>query len=171
MLFRWLRTDSNAERDSPSASEELRALVRRDVPEATAETAAVVGAVAGLLAFVAYADRAYHEAERATVQRVLGRLHGLPPHASEAVSALLESRIRELAAEPLQLYTRVLYDHTEREARVELLGVLMELAAADDVLSMDETHGLRRIAKLLGLSQDEYLAAQAAHRGRLSVLR
>jgi uncharacterized tellurite resistance protein B-like protein len=141
------------------------------MPEASAESAAIVGAVAGLLAFVAYADREYKAEERRVVHGALARVEGLPEHASEAASELLASRIDDLAAEPLQTYTRVLYEFTTRAARLEVLEVLMEVATADQVLSMDETHGLRRIAKLLGLSERDYDAAQAHHRDRLSVLR
>lgn len=170
MLFRWLKGEGTDDAARPNASEELKRLVARSLDDASAETAAVIGAVAGLLAFVAYADRSYSDEERASVATALGRMHALPAHAVDAISELLSSRIRELAAESLPTYTRVLYELTERDARLELLDVLMDLAAADDVLSMDETNGLRRIAKLLGLSEDEYLAAQARHRGRLSVL-
>jgi uncharacterized tellurite resistance protein B-like protein len=53
---------------------------------------------------------------------------------------------------------------------VELLDMLMDLAAADLVVSMDETNLLRRLAKLLALSDQDYLASQARHRDRLSVL-
>ncbi len=172
MLFRWLKGDlGSGAAERPSASDELRQLVQRSLPEANAETAAILGAVAGLLAFVAYADRRYSEQERAAVQAALAQMQGLPDHAIDAISELLGSRIRDLAAESLSTYTRVLYELTERAARLEVLDVLMDLAAADEVLSMDETNELRRIAKLLGLSEDEYVTAQARHRGRLSVLR
>jgi hypothetical protein len=39
------------------------------------------------------------------------------------------------------------------------------------VLDMSETNLLRRIARALGLSDDEYNVSQARHRQRLSVLR
>ena len=171
MLFRWLKIDEDPSHDKPSASAELKRLLSASMPEATAESAAIVGAVAGLLAFVAYADRSYAAEEQRAVEAALARVQGLPEHAVAGISALLATRIAELAAEPLPSYTRVLYDLTEKSARLELFEVLMDLAAADEVLSMDETHGLRRVAKLLGLADADYLAAQARHRDRLSVLR
>ncbi|MET0340740.1 MAG: TerB family tellurite resistance protein [Polyangiales bacterium] len=171
MLFRWLRGDTGAVDAPKAASEELTQLVRASLPDASVEAAAIIGAVAGLLAFVAYADRDYHDDERRTVRDALGRIDGLPSHAGEPISDLLASRIGELAHEPLQTYTRVLYEHTSREARLEVLDVLMDVAIADDVLSMDETNDLRRIARQLGLSDRDYDAVQARHRERLSVLR
>ncbi|HEY6879381.1 MAG TPA: TerB family tellurite resistance protein [Polyangiales bacterium] len=170
MFFRWLLGTEDNAREKPRASEALLALVKRAMPEAGAQDAAIVGALAGLFAFVAYADRAYTDAEKQAVRGALSRIHTLTPHGVDAVCGLLETEVAELAHEPLQSYTRVLYELTDRTARLEFLDVLMDVATADDVLSMDETNGLRRIANLLGLSEHDYLAAQAQHKGRLSVL-
>ena len=65
----------------------------------------------------------------------------------------------------------MLYEGLTREARLEVLEALMDLAAADELLDMQETNLLRRIARGLGLSDQEYLASQERHRQRLSVLR
>ena len=171
MFFRFLSGKTDSAEGAPTASEALQQLVQASMPAATPEQAAVVGAVAGLLAFVAYADRRYTDDEQRAVRAALSRVEGFPEHAAEAVSALLGERIKDLATEPVQTYTRVLVGLTSRVARVELLDVLMDLAAADELLSIDETHGLRRVTKLLGLSERDYDAAQAQHRHRLSVLR
>jgi uncharacterized tellurite resistance protein B-like protein len=171
MLFRWLRGEAGSPGAEPTASDELQRLVRASMPPADATTAAIVGAIAGLLAFVAYTDRNYDETEQRAVRQALGRVDGLPERAIDAISALLVTRVGELAAEPLQTYTRVLYERTARAARLEVLDVLMDVATADDVLSMDETVGIRRAAKLLGLSEHDYDAAQSRHRERLSVLK
>jgi uncharacterized tellurite resistance protein B-like protein len=171
MFFRWLKGETDGVAEHVDASDELKQLVRRSMPDSSADSVAIVGAVAGLLAFTAYADRAYRDEERAAVEQALERLDELPAHAAQAISSLLSSRIAELANEPLTSYTRVLFELTSRAARNELFDVLMDVAAADDVLSMDETLGLRRVAKLLGLGDEDYAAAQARHRTRLSVLR
>jgi uncharacterized tellurite resistance protein B-like protein len=168
MLFRWLFGD--AQSSPPSASDELMALVRRSLPEADAQTAAIIGAVAGLLAVIAYADRVYTDEEKAQVQASLARMHGLSAGSVNAIGLLLEVRIAELAHESLQIYTRVLYEGMERPARLEVLDLLMDLAAADQVLSMDETNMLRRVARGLGLTDQEYLTSQDRHRARLSLL-
>ena len=154
----------------PSASDELRVLVAEAMPGADAQAAAVVGAVAGLCAVVAYADRAYTPAEQIAVRELLARVHGLPDNASAGICALLEKHIVELAHESIQTFTRVLYECTEKRARLEVLDVLVDLAAADEVLSTEETNLLRRIAGSLGLSDQDYVASQTRHRERLSVL-
>jgi uncharacterized tellurite resistance protein B-like protein len=169
MVLRWLFGDSTS--SAPTASGELLALVKRFMPAADADGAAIVGAVAGLLASVAHADRVYGPEERAHVQDALGRMPGLTPEAVAAVCELLDTRLADLAHESLQTYTRVLYERLERHARFEVLEVLMDLAAADELLTMDETALLRRVTRGLGLSDQEYLASQERHRERLSVLK
>jgi uncharacterized tellurite resistance protein B-like protein len=71
----------------------------------------------------------------------------------------------------MQAHTRLLRDGAELEQRREILDVLVDLGATDGELSMDETNLLRRVTTALGLSQDDYVAAQSRHRERLSVLR
>ena len=47
----------------------------------------------------------------------------------------------------------------------------MDLAAADQVLTMEETLLLKRVARGLGLSDQEYQVSQERHRERLSVIK
>lgn len=169
MLFQWLFGEKQDK--APTASDELRQLVAHAMPGADAHAAALIGAMAGLLATVAHADRRYTEAEREAVREALNSVHGLEAGALGAIEALLEDRLAELAHEPLQTYTRVLYEGLERPARGEIFEVLMDLAAADELLDMQETNLLRRIARGLGLSDQEYVASQERHRERLSILR
>jgi uncharacterized tellurite resistance protein B-like protein len=170
VLLKWLFGESeNAAH--PSASKELRALVARHMPKADDHTAAVVGALAGLLATVAHADRVYSETEREHVRQALQNIPVLAEGAVEAIEALLSQRMAELAHESLQVYTRVLYNGLERWARLEVFEVLMDLAAADDVLDVQETNLLRRIANALGLTDAEYSASQAKHKEKLSTLK
>jgi uncharacterized tellurite resistance protein B-like protein len=169
MLFRWLLGDVKSA--PPTATEELRALVARSMPQADHHTAAIVSSVAGLCATVAHADRAYTEQERAHVRRALEQMSGLGAGSTQAIETLLSERITELAHESLQTYTRVLYEGLERQGRLEVLDVLMQLAAADELLDMAETNLLRRITNALGLTEDEYLRAQAKHKQKLGLLR
>jgi uncharacterized tellurite resistance protein B-like protein len=169
MLFKWLM-GGEASR-TPAASEELIALVARAMPQAGAREAAIVGALAGLMACVAHADRKYSEAEREAVSSAFGKIGAIASDALGAIEELFSERLAELAHEPMQTYTRVLYENLERPARLEVLDALMDLAAADEVLDMQETNLLRRIARGLGLSDQEYVASQQQHRARLSVLR
>jgi len=141
------------------------------MPEADESETRIVAAVAGLVGCVAYADGAYRREEAREVERLLGRIHDLPRRAVGAICALLDARIAELARREVHEHARAIKEGTEREARIEVLEVLMDLAAADGEITVEETELLRRVAKLLGLSVDEYVNAQARHRDKLSVLR
>jgi uncharacterized tellurite resistance protein B-like protein len=154
-----------------SGSDVLRDLIRRELRDLDADTASIIVAVAGLLASVAYADRVYGEAERAYAREALSRLHGLTSDGVAAICDVLEQHGRAIAAQNPQAFTRELRERVDVELRREVLDMLVDLAAADDDLSLAETDLLRRTASALGLSTDDYLAAQERHRHKLSVLR
>src|SRR3954470_5561848 len=124
MLFDWIKSALAGEPETrASASHELRQLVHRTMPTASEQQASIVASLAGLLAYVAYADRKYEPAEHDAISEALSRVHELPAQAGEAVIQLLVDRMAELAHESLPTYTRVLYELTSREARLELLDV------------------------------------------------
>ena len=90
---------------------------------------------------------------------------------AEAICEALRQHLLELASSNSQQHTRNLRELGDLELRRDVLDALVDLAAADEDLSMTETALLRRTATALGLTQDDYVAAQARHRERLSVLR
>ena len=166
MLFR------KPERQKPETSiERVASLIRAHAPELDDDTARQLTALTGLIACVAYADRAYRESEQAQVRQDLSRVHGLSAGGIDAICATLRDHVLELGTCNLQAHTRLLRDSCELEQRREVLDVLVDLGATDGELSIDETNLLRRVTTALGLSQDDYVAAQSRHRARLSVLR
>jgi uncharacterized tellurite resistance protein B-like protein len=167
MIFRKKQPPAAA----PTALARLQALVADHLSEADDDSRAIVVAIAGLLASVAYADRQYHEAEQNHVREALGRVHGLSAAGVEVICDALRQHLLELASSNSQQHTRSLRELGDLELRRDVLDALVDLAAADEELSMSETELLRRTATALGLTQDDYVAAQARHRERLSVLR
>jgi uncharacterized tellurite resistance protein B-like protein len=152
-------------------AERIDQLLRIHLPEGDAETVQIAVALTGLLACVAYADRKYELAEQAHARACLERIPGLSPAGVGAICDTLRDHIAELAQGNMQVHTRQLRDLTAVELRREVLDVLVDLAAADGELSLAETDLLRRTAAAMGLTQNDYLAAQVRHRERLSVLR
>jgi uncharacterized tellurite resistance protein B-like protein len=140
------------------------------MPEADENTQRVVTAIAGLLAMVAYADRDFSDAEKETMRVELTRVHGLDRPGVDAVLAVLSEDIQPIVANGDHGWVRDLRELTHREQRVEILDVLLELAAADGVIDHAEVNYLRRLATQLGLEQSEYNAAQARHREKLGLL-
>jgi uncharacterized tellurite resistance protein B-like protein len=162
----------NSEQElSPQARERLAEIVEQYLTDADDATRRIVTAVAGLLAKVAYADGPYSVQEEASIQRELGRVHGLSQAGVDAICGLLADQISHVALLGDHDWTRDLRDLAERQLRLEVLEVLVEMAVADEVLKHEEQVQLRRIAKALSLTQDDYNAIQAKHRDKLSTLR
>jgi uncharacterized tellurite resistance protein B-like protein len=166
---RFLKSDDDASL-SGSASR-IETLVREHMESADDETLKLVIAVTGLLASVAYADREYTDEERAHVRTALGRMDGMGTAGVDAICAAFDQHIVEIASISTQPYTRALREIADKDLRREVLDVLVDLAAADGEVAMSETHLLRRATDAMGLEQEDYNAAQAKHRQRLSVLK
>jgi len=151
--------------------ERVTALIRVHAPGLDDDSVRQLTALTGLIACVAYSDRSYAESEQAQVREDLGRVQGLSAAGIDAICATLRDHVLELGTCSLQAHTRLLRESCELEQRREVLDMLVDLAAVDGEISMDETNLLRRVTSALGLSQDDYVASQARYRERLSVLR
>ena len=156
---------------SSNARSRLVEIVRNHLSGADDETVRIVVSVAGLLACVAYTDRQYAESEKSVIRSELARIQGLSNAGIEEIGKLLEENIFELTATSSQTYLRELRELSDYEMRVEVLDVLLSLAAADETVSVVETNFLRRAATALGLSPDDYNAVQTRYRVKLSVLK
>jgi uncharacterized tellurite resistance protein B-like protein len=154
-----------------SSADVLRDLVLAQTRDADEDTQRIVLSVAGLLASVAYADHEYGAAEEAYARDALTRLDGLTPAGVDAICSTLKLHGNKIAAQNPQLYTRELRERTDVELRREVLDVLVDLAAADGELSLAETDVLRRTTSALGLTPDDYLAAQKRHLDKLALLK
>jgi uncharacterized tellurite resistance protein B-like protein len=150
---------------------QLARLVDTELPGADDETRNIVTAIAGLLATVAYADRDFSAAEEARVKEQLGRIQGLSELGAAAICATLRSHAVELSSTQAPRYTRTLRQLGDRELRVQVLDILVDLAAADGTLCVKEVNQLRLITQALGLNQNDYNALQSRHRDKLSSLR
>ena len=164
MIFR------RKEETPPEARDRLAEIVERYLADADVPTRRIVTAVAGLLAKVAYADGHYSIEEEANIQKELSRVHGLSQAGVDAICGLLADQIAHVTLLGDHDWTRDLLELADRELRVEVLEVLVEMAVADGVLKHEEQTQLRRIAKSMGLTQDDYNAVQAKHRDKLSTL-
>ena len=164
MIFR------RKEEAPPEARDRLAEIVEKYLADEDVATRRIVTAVAGLLAKVAYADGHYSTAEEANIQKELSRVHGLSPAGVDAICGLLADQIAHVTLLGDHDWTRDLLDLAERELRLEVLEVLVEMGVADGVLKHEEQTQLRRIAKSMGLTQDDYNALQAKHKDKLSTL-
>ena len=119
-------------------------------------------ATAMLLMEVAWADHDVADAERAHMTAAVQRLYGLDQAEAEAVIAQAERA--HGAATSVQPFTHALNQQLTREERCAVLLELWRLAFADAAVDKYEDYHVRRIADLLYLSHDEFIAAKHAAR-------
>jgi uncharacterized tellurite resistance protein B-like protein len=169
MFGNWLKWARD--REVPSDAREILVRVREHLPDADDETARVVAALGGLLAATAYADREYSSAEEAVVRRLLARVNGMTAAGIDAVCDAIRRHVVEASTVGIPRFTRELRELGDTELRREVLDALVDLAAADGQITMNETNLLRQITTSLGLSQEDYNDSQARHRERLSILK
>jgi uncharacterized tellurite resistance protein B-like protein len=139
--------------------------------ESDGETARIVAAIAGLLGTIAYADREYAPVEEQRIREQLARVQGLTGAGVDAICGVLRECIVEISTVEAPVYARELLDLADRELRLEVLDALVDLAAADEEITVSETNVLRLTATALGLTQDDYNASQSRHLDKLKVLR
>jgi uncharacterized tellurite resistance protein B-like protein len=166
MFGRWL---AKAEEDLEGNA--LAKVVHGELAAADADTRRIVTAIVGLLGGVAYADRDYAETEEALLRAHLRRIQGLSEAAVEAVLRVLRTDILLIATVQAPRYCRALLEFGDRELRLQVLSLLVDVAAADGRISNEEVVLLRNTTTALGLDQADYNAAQAPHRDKLSTLR
>jgi uncharacterized tellurite resistance protein B-like protein len=167
----FFRRKSQPQALTPAARDRLAQIVAKYLVNADDATRRIVTAVAGLLAKIAYADGDYSPQEETAIRQELSRVHGLSQAGVDAICGLLADQISHVALLGDHDWTRDLRELADRELRIEVLEVLVEMAVADQVLKYEEQVQLRRIAKSLNLTQDEYNSVQAKHRDKLSTLR
>jgi uncharacterized tellurite resistance protein B-like protein len=141
------------------------------MPQADDETVRIVAAIAGLLGTVAYADCRYDPVEEQRIRLELGRVDGLDAAGVDAICAVLREHVAEISTVEAPVHARNLLALADLDLRLRVLDALVDLAAADDEITVAETNTLRLTTKALGLSQDDYNASQARHRDKLKVLR
>jgi uncharacterized tellurite resistance protein B-like protein len=167
MFGRWLKTSEPA----PASAGDLLSAIRQHLPDADSETVRVVTAIAGLIGVVAYADRNYTAEEEAQLRSELARIHGMTGAGVEAICSLLRLHIVEIATVQVPRYARELRELGDVELRLQVLEVLVDVAASDGSITHPETNVLRQLTTSLGLTQHDYNVAQARHRDKLSALK
>ncbi|MGD8862156.1 MAG: TerB family tellurite resistance protein [Myxococcales bacterium] len=131
----------------------LTRVVRERMTGASEESIAVVVAMAGVLAQVAFADRRYTEPERVRVEEELSQVLGFDAQDVQAVSAALAEHMDLLSDEPFDHHAEVLRTHLDKAMRAEAVHVLVDLAAADDELTDDEERVIRGVARSLWVDE------------------
>ena len=122
------------------------------------------GAIASamLLLEVAWADQQIREEELERVRSALCQIFGL--RAEEASALVAEARAAHTASISMYPFTRVVNEALSLDAKKTLLVNCWRLASADAVIDGHEELTIRRIADLLYLTHEDFIAAKLAAR-------
>lgn len=155
---------------APTNPTSLDAVVAHALPQADAETRAIVTGIAGLFGTVSYADRKFSAEEKRIVRDLLLTIVGIGPAQADAILGELESNIIVVSTTEAPRFSRMLMQFGDRDLRLHVLDMLLDVAAADHALGNEEVVLLRQITRALGLEQADYNDLQSKHRDKLSAL-
>lgn len=159
-----------SKRAAPTNPTSLDAVIVEALPEADAGTRAIVTGVAGLFGTVSYADRQFSDQEKRLVRELLLTIVGIGPAQADAILGELETHIIVVATTEAPRFSRLLMQHGDRELRLHVLDMLLDVAASDHSLGNEEVILLRQITRALGLEQADYNELQSKHRDKLAAL-
>lgn len=168
-MFAWFKREKNERRRDNARA--LYDAVHQSLGDDDDVHARIVASIAALLLCVAYADGEYHPQEEALLRATLAKIHGLDAGGVEAIARVLREHTVLITSAEASSYGRELLDLTDDDFRLELVDVLVDVAAADGEITVAETNLLREATRSLGLPQAAYNASQARHRDKLSVLK
>jgi uncharacterized tellurite resistance protein B-like protein len=140
--------------------ERLRQSLRSRFKGADALPDEHAGAIAAamLLLEVAWADQDIQEVELERVRAALCQIFGLGAHESSALVA--EARAAHASSISMYPFTRTANEGLSFDEKKALLVNCWRLANADAVVDEHEEHAIRRIAELLYLSHEDFIAAK-----------
>lgn len=168
MFGKWIGRANRIE--ELSEIQRFEQTVRGALGSADEESVLVIAAMIGLLGAVAHADGDFSQQELQHVRNELTRINGITPSGVDAICIALQKHVREIAAVEIPRYARVLRELADRELRMQVLDMLLALAAADDSVTTAETNFIRQTATALGLTQTDYNALQSRYKEHLAVL-
>lgn len=146
--------------------EKLRQLVRQqtDAYSVPDEAVSVAQAAAMLLLEVAWADHEIEAAELDAMRHTLKSLYHMEDSAIEAL--IRRARADHDASTGLFPFTRTLNDALSLQEKTALLTELWRLTRFSGERHHYEEHAIRRIADLLYLSHEDFIATKLAARER-----
>ena len=147
---------------------ELEAVIAQSLPDADPDTQNIVTAIAGLLGCVSYADRSFSAKEQDIIRNLLQTIQGISPKEASDILSAIERNIIVLSTTTMPRYARVLKDLGNRDMRLHVLDMLLDVAAVDHDLSNTEVVYLRQVTQALGLEQADYNDLQSKHRDVLT---
>jgi len=135
------------------------------------ETSRYVARFAYVLGRVAGADDGVSADETRMIERIVRERGGLTESQSVLVVQIAKAQQAMFGATEDYLVTREFASTATKQQRLGLLDCCFAVSAVDEDVSGAEDDTVREIAKQLGLSHDDFIAARSAYREYLAVLK
>ena len=135
------------------------------------EQASYLSAFAYLLGRVAHADSNFDPKETATIQEIVKGLGHLSDLQATMVVEIVRNQVRLFGATENFLVSRRFKEIATPDQCVELLDCIFAVSAADKSISVLEEGQAGQIAKELGLTHDEFVAARITYKEHLETVR
>ncbi len=136
-----------------------------------AERARFIAAFAYILSRVARADLLISDVETAAMEKIVADTGGLGEELAILIVQMAKTQNLLFGATENFLVTREFNNLATREDKLNLLGCLFAVAAADDTISEAENHAVRQIARELQLEHEEFIRVRSGFRNKLAVLK
>lgn len=164
-ILRFLGLDEPGEGATPSLG---LAAIEAELEGLPPDRARFIAAFAYLLARVADADLEVADRERDAMARVLEHHAGLEERDARMVAELAILQAEEIDGSTHNIVSRRFREMSDHKERIQLVDGLFAVAAADDVVSVEEGNEVFRVAEELGLERLEVVAVRARYRDKLA---
>jgi uncharacterized tellurite resistance protein B-like protein len=169
-ILDWLGLASADTRPAASESDAVRRIASA-LASMDPERARYVATFAYLLGRVANADHVITDDERRAMTAIVADEGGLEPTQAELVVAVAgDESLRRRGTDDFQV-AREFAELATDDQKLALLRCLFAVSASDEAVVTSEDNEVRRIAVQLKITHDAFVAARAAVRDKLAVLR
>ncbi|MCY4643087.1 MAG: TerB family tellurite resistance protein [Bacteriovoracales bacterium] len=130
----------------------------------------LIACLSGLLARLAFVDLDITEEESHSMVKAVTKMTSYSETVAKKIVLIAQEEINELVDHENHLYTRPLNKILSKEQKENTLKLLFQVAAADGKVENLESEEIRRIAKELRLSHEQFVQAKLTVRGQIEAL-
>ena len=170
-LLRFLGSRRAAQLDRGQQADEALHPIVSALEGLEPERARFFAAFAYVLARVAGSDLRMEQSETESMVGTLSELTGIADSEARLVVQIASSRMEDLEATHNYLVTREFGQLSDTAEKIQLLECLYTVAAADGVITGDESNEVASIAEEIGLSRGDALALRSRFRDKLAEFR
>jgi uncharacterized tellurite resistance protein B-like protein len=168
VLLRFLGLDAARRADEGEAGLDA---IAAELDALDPERARFFAAFACVLARVAGADLRIEPAEVEAMEQTMIEIAGITPAEAGLAIRIANTHMERLGGSENFLVTREFRSLSSKQERTGLLHCLFAVAAADDLITGDESNEIMNIAKELGLTHEEALGVRTRFKDKLAEFR